>query len=174
MNGDILTFITKTSYISHSAAGWCLTNRQTDRQVERQTHSWCAGRRSAELNCFSPSTASVAVRERQTGSETGSQYRQTDRQVISKDRQTGLTLCFILAQLARLSLQRLWMVTLQAEGQTDRERQTVIRRLIQLYRDLLIYTHDQINNFAVEQFVSKLQLTGRTSERCNVIGPSMT
>lgn len=35
------------------------------------------------------------------------------------DSWTGLTLCFILAQLARLSLQRLCMVTLQADMQTD-------------------------------------------------------
>lgn len=35
------------------------------------------------------------------------------------DSWTGLTLCFILAQLARLSLQRLCMVTLQADTQTD-------------------------------------------------------
>lgn len=58
--------------------------------------------------------------------------RDTDRSETQTDRserkcqtvnvrQTGLTLCFILAQLAKLSLQRLWMVTLQAERQVERK-----------------------------------------------------
>lgn len=82
------------------------------------THFWCAGRRSAALSCFSPWLASVAVGGGQTRRKTGSTDRQTDRKQ-AMDSWTALTLCFILAQLARLSLQRLCMVTLQADTQTD-------------------------------------------------------
>lgn len=67
--------------------------------------------------------ASFCCCRRKTERKSDRKCRQTDRKSHRKCTRTAsqrgcLTFCFILAQLARLSLQRLCMVTLQAEEQT--------------------------------------------------------
>lgn len=62
------------------------------------------------------------------------------------DSWTGLTFCFILAQLARLSLQRLCMVTLQADTQTHSVK---VRNMLLIFNSVLPHIFTKYYNIVL-------------------------